>query len=74
MFVIKVYGMYIRNDGLCTDSKLAVKLFETIDSAEDYIPEWRETVGSHHSMVELSIVEVETKLIVKKFGKTVKTL
>jgi hypothetical protein len=65
--------MYIRNDGFCTDSKSAIKLFDTVKDAEDFLPEWRATTSVRHGG-NLSIVEVETKLIVKKFGKTVKTL
>jgi hypothetical protein len=67
--------MFIRQDGLCTDNKNSAKLFTTIDQAKTYVTEWRKTstVNGKESLT-VNIVEVETRPIINKVGKTIYTL
>ncbi len=75
MFAIKYFTLFVRKDGLMTDNKAAMKLFDTVEEAETYIDQWR--VGSGVQMVPtqpIEIVGVETKIVCQKIGKVVKTL
>lgn len=68
--------MFIReSDGLCTDNKAAAKLFDTIEQAKEYTKEWRKVspVDARISL-KLSIVEVETKPVIKRVGKEVEVI
>ena len=75
MYALKLtkYKMFIReSDGYCTDNKTAAILFNTVEQAKDYVVGWRETsqvVGK--ASMKISIVEVETKLVIQKVGKKV---
>jgi len=67
------YKMFIRAlDGGCTDNKASATLFATVDEAKEYVTDWRATsfVDGASSM-QISIVEVETKLVITKVGKEV---
>lgn len=71
------YKMFIRAlDGGGTDNKASAMLFETIESARDYVTNnWRKTsqvVGSYS--MDISIIEVETKPVIQKIGKEVEKL
>lgn len=66
------YKMFLRHDGGGTDNKASAILFNTIEQARDYVSTWRGdsyVVGS--SSMQISIVEVETKPVIKKIGKDV---
>lgn len=66
---------FIRNDGLCTSSKAAAKLFETVDEAHQYINEWRVTSGVNGKQsLRLEILEVETKPVLQSIRQVIETL
>lgn len=71
----RISSMFIGNDGFCTSSRAAVKLFDTADQARSYVVEWRaagRVVGS--STLSLSLLEVETKPVIKRIGKEMEEL
>jgi hypothetical protein len=68
--------MFIRkSDGCCTDNKAAAILFDTVEEARTYVKDWRVTsTVSGKSTMAISIVEVETKLVINKVGKEVEVV
>ncbi len=76
MYALRYYRMFVRNDGLMTDNKASIKLFDTVDEAETYIAVWRLESGVNQPdpSVPVEIVEVETKIVCQKIGKTIKSL
>lgn len=68
------YKMFIRaSDGGGTDNKASAMLFDTIESAREYVTNnWRTTCQvSGASSMDISIIEVETKPVIQKIGKEV---
>ena len=75
MYAIKFHGMYVRAlDGGMTDNKQSVKLFDTIEMATEYAETWAQTSQVHGNKKSASIVEVETKLVMKKELKSLGSL
>lgn len=70
------YKMFIRAvDGCCTDNKASAILFNTVEEARAYVLTWRVTsTVSGSSSMQVSIVEVQTKLVVQKVGKEVEVI
>jgi hypothetical protein len=61
--------MFVRNDGLMTDTKASARLFETFDEAKRYIlEEWLSDGGVHfpENREAIEIVRVETKQVMHK--------
>lgn len=74
MFAIKIYSMFIRNDGFCTGNKASIKLFPSVLDAKEYIEDWKTTTTVDCGDNPLEIVEVETKPIATKIGRVVGTV
>jgi hypothetical protein len=75
MYAIKFHGMYVRAlDGGMTDNKQSVKLFDTIEMATEYAKTWAQTSQVHGDKNSACIVEVETKLVMKKEMKSLGSL
>lgn len=71
------YKMFIRAlDGGGTDNKASAMLFDTIESAREYVTNnWRTTSQvSGRSSMDISIIEVETKPVIQKIGKEVEVV
>lgn len=83
MYAIRYFGMFVRKDGLMSNSKSSALLFDTVEEAQTYVTTWRTTSGVHimHAVGELpipgqeiEIVEAKVKIIMQSAGKVVCTL